>query len=290
MIAMRERGAVLAVVAVVAALASAGSARATVTIGTTLAWPADEINPGCSVACTVVNPTLPAADIAPDGLTSPVNGTVTSWRFKSVTAGDVVNLRVLRPAGETSFTGAGTSAPATSDGGALPHGPFATSLPIRIGDHLGLNGSPSSTVLADTPVSQLYWNAPTLADGQTLSGTTPPAAGREVMVQAVVEPTNALIFGKVVRNTRKGTATLTVRVPNAGTLDFSGVGIKIAETAVAKTVTAAGPLEFRIKAKGKKRKTLEATGKVKVRPKFTFTPANGAPAISSTKFKLRQRL
>jgi hypothetical protein len=54
-----------------------GSAQGAVTIGSNLTGPADEINPGCSVACTIMNLAVPT-DTAPGGLTSPVNGTVTS--------------------------------------------------------------------------------------------------------------------------------------------------------------------------------------------------------------------
>jgi hypothetical protein len=289
MVTMRNRGALLVAFAATAIFASASSAQGAVTIGTNFRWPADEINPGCSAACTIVNTALPAADTALGGLSSPVNGTVTSWTFKSVHAGDVVNLRILRPAGGMSFTGAGTSAPATSDGSGLPHGPFSTSLPIRIGDNIGLNGSANATLLGDAlgPVPELYWNMPQLADGQTQAGTT---GTREVMVQAVVQPANTLGFGKVKRSRKKGTATLTVDVPNAGVLDFSGAGIKIAEAAAVKTVTAPGQVKFKIKARGKKRKRLDEKGKVKVLPRFTFTPNNGTAATSSTKITLRKNL
>src|SRR3954454_8302332 len=135
---MRRRG--IAAVALVTAIsfATASAAQGAVTIGSNLTGPADEINPGCSMACTVMNIALPS-DTAPGGLNSPVNGTVTSWSFKSVTAGGSISLRVLRPAGGASFTGAGTSGGVSSVGTTPAQGPFATSLPIHVGDFVGLN-------------------------------------------------------------------------------------------------------------------------------------------------------
>jgi hypothetical protein len=77
-----RRGSLLLAGLTALAFAFGGSAQGAVTIGTNLTGPADEINPGCSVACTTMNLAVPS-DTAPGGLTSPVNGMVTSWRFKS---------------------------------------------------------------------------------------------------------------------------------------------------------------------------------------------------------------
>jgi hypothetical protein len=265
-------------------MAFAGTAQGAVTIGSSLNGPADEINPGCGVACTIMNPALSnPADVAPGGLSSPVNGTVTSWTFKSVTAGGSIALRILHPAGIPSFTGAGTSAPVTPNGTVPPQGPFATSLPIKAGDFVGLNASAGQTPLIDTPgTTTFYWN-PQLADGQTLSGT---AGVRIVAVQATVEPSNKVTFGKVKRNTRSGSAKVTINVPNPGTLAYGG------------KVTVFGPsslvigtsIQLTVKAKGKTKKKLDQNGKVKASLKVTFTPTGGKAATSSTNIKLQKKL
>jgi len=110
----------------------------------------------------------------------------------------------------------------------------------------------------------------------------------EVLVQATVEPTNTLgLSAQPVLNKRKGTATLTISVPNPGQLDFSGTGVNIAETAAVKTVTAPGPVKFLIRATGKK---LKKKGKVGVTATFTFTPRGGAASTQSTSLKLRKKL
>jgi hypothetical protein len=50
----------------------------------------------------------------------------------------------------------------------------------------------------------------------------------------------------------------------------------------------AGSAHLVIKAKGKKRKKLNATGKVKLNVTITYTPTNGKPATQSTKVKLKK--
>lgn len=278
------RGRILVGLAVGTTMALVGTAQGAVTIGSGLTGPADEINPGCSVACTIVNTAVPT-DAAPGGLKSPVNGTVTSWSFKaSAFAGGSMALRILRPAGIPSFTGAGTSAPVTPNGTVPTQGPFVTSLPIKAGDFVGLNASAMQTPLIDTLSTEVFWN-PQLTDGQTLAGTI-PVSGKEVAVQAVVEPSSKVTFGAVKRNTRSGSAKVTINVPNPGTLAYGG------------KVTVFGPsslvigtsIQLTVKAKGKSKKKLDKNGKVKAPLKVTFTPTGGTSATASTKIKLQKKL
>ena len=280
---MRRGSSVLVGMALALGFAFGGSAPGAVTIGTNLTGPADEINPGCSVACTTMNLAVPT-DNAPGGLTSQVNGTVTSWQFKSVTAGGSIALRILRPAGGTSFTGAGTSAPVTPNGTVPAQGPFPASLPIRVGDSVGLDATAGQTPLIDTPATQLYWNAPTLANGQTAQGIF---GTREVAVQAVVEPSNTVTFGTPARNKRKGTATITMTVPNAGQLIYSGNGLSLTGPP---NVSVPGNVQLIVKAIGKKRKKLARKGKLGVSFQVSFTPSQGSLHTSTENLKLRKKL
>jgi hypothetical protein len=103
-------------------------------------------------------------------------------------------------------------------------------------------------------------------------------------------PSNHFTLGKLKRNLTKGTATLTIDVPNPGELTGSGKGVKVANAAViSKTVSAPGAVKLTIRAKGKKKTTLNATGKVKVKPKITYTPTGGKPSTQSIKVKLKKR-
>ncbi len=49
-------------------------------------------------------------------------------------------------------------------------------------------------------------------------------------------------------------------------------------------------MKLTIKAKGKKKGTLNETGKVKLRPKITYTPTGGDPSTQSVKVKLKKNL
>jgi hypothetical protein len=287
---MRSRGTLLVGLAAVALTATAVAAQGAVTIGNNLTTTESTNMPGCNIPCTATNLTLPGSKLAPDGLTSPVNGTVTGWKLRANAAPNV-RLRILRPAGGNSFTGVGTSGPANFAGPGLS-GPIPTSLPISTGDGVGLE-SPNGNFIYGANIlgNAAFWNMPVLADGsapRAPNGTGPMV---EVLVQATVEPTNTLgLSAAPVLNKKKGTATLTVSVPNPGQLDFSGTGINIAETAAVKTVTAPGPVKFLIRATGKKRKKLNRKGKVGVTATFTFTPTGGAPSTQSKSLKLKKKL
>jgi hypothetical protein len=115
--------------------------------------------------------------------------------------------------------------------------------------------------------------------------------GFDPVFAVYVKPTNAFTLGPISRNKKKGTATLTVNVPNPGELTGSGKGVQVAGAAlISKTVTAPGKVKLTIKAKGKKKTTLNETGKVKLKPKITYTPTGGDPSTQSRKLKLKKKL
>jgi hypothetical protein len=111
-----------------------------------------------------------------------------------------------------------------------------------------------------------------------------------VNVAAVFEPTNTFTFGRTARNKKKGTATLPVNVPNPGELVLSGNGLKPAGARTSVAVAAPGAVNLLIKARGKKKRKLNETGKVKLAPTISFTPTGGALSTQSTKLKLRKKL
>ena len=281
---MRRRGSLLMGLAAAAVVATAGTAQGSVTIGSTLVSPANESGP-CSAPCTVTNQVLVSSSLAPGGLASPVNGTVKSWSFRAQAAGYTVGLRILQPTSGNSFTGAGTSSGVTSVGGV--QGPIATSLPIRAGDHIGLNASAGSIILCDcgSPNLALSWTSPTLADGDSREGSV--VFNREVLVQATVEPTNKVTFGKVKRDKKRGSAKVTINVPNPGTLKYGGSRVSVAGPSSLVIGTA---IQLTVNAKGKSKKKLDENGKVKVALDVTFTPTGGTAATAATKVKLQKKL
>jgi hypothetical protein len=110
----------------------------------------------------------------------------------------------------------------------------------------------------------------------------------DIVFAVFVKPSNAFTLGGIQRNKKKGTASLTVSVPYAGDLALSGKGVKAAGATQAVAVTAPGNVKLLIKAKGKKRKTLNETGKVRVRPNITYTPTGGDPSSQSKSLKLKK--
>lgn len=119
----------------------------------------------------------------------------------------------------------------------------------------------------------------------TLTATT--AQGVSISQVGKLEVTKPVLrLGKVKLNKAKGTATLSVGVPSAGTL--TATGKKIAK--VQRKPTGAATLKLTIKAKGKAKRLLGEKGKAKVRAKITFTPSSGAPVTKSKAIVLKKRL
>ncbi len=129
----------------------------------------------------------------------------------------------------------------------------------------------------------------------TMPPTTPPgtytvtlaahaAAGGTVTNSGqIVVGQLSLGLGKAKRNLKKGTATVSVSVPAAGTLAVTGKGIAKAT----KSAPGPGQLKVTIRAKGKAKKQLLAKGKARVKPNFVFIPANGAPVARPKPLILR---
>lgn len=266
-------GPALAIGAILAAPATAAGA---VTFGSDLDR-VPTLNTNCAVPCSTANASL----IGRRALNSPATGTLTSFSVRSGSTGSV-SLRILRPVGGGAFTGAGTSGLVAIGTGIT--GPIPVTLPIQSGDAIGLDNPGAHLVLAANPrAAQVYWTPP-LADGSTQAGLV--ASGLETMVQATVEPSNELDFGKVDRNKKKGSAEFEVEVPNRGTLEVSGKNLGLKVEGGEGMIPDPGQITVRVNARGKKRRNLERRGKVKVRPVFTYTPRSGLTNEQARKLKL----
>jgi hypothetical protein len=280
---VRGKGLLAAGLVAIASAAIAGSAQGAATIGSNLGSAPNGMSPGCAAPCTVTNVAL-TTDVAPNGLTSPVNGTVTSWTIRSGSAGNALRLRVLTPGSGLTYTGAGTSEIGITGGGPTS-GPFATSLPIKIGHAIGIDNPNSALIFAtNAGGTELFWNMPQLADGSARPGLTQNAT--EVLVQATVQPTNTVTVGALTRNKKKGTATRTITVPNAGQLVYAGTGVSVTGPA---SVAAPGDVQVTLRATGKKRKKLNKKGKVSVSFGTTFTPNFGAAGTTPDSLTLRKK-
>jgi hypothetical protein len=108
-------------------------------------------------------------------------------------------------------------------------------------------------------------------------------------------PANTFSFGKVKRHRKKGTATLPVIVPGAGTVAMAGKGVKSRLAGDQSSATrgvsapAAGTVNLTVKATGKKKARLSQRHKTTVTPIVTFTPTGGTATTRSQPLKLVKR-
>jgi hypothetical protein len=267
-------------------MASAGTTRAAVTIGQTA--PSAEF---CQPSRDRLQPTVTSGNsyVVPATVAA---GAITSWATEAMAgAGRMLAMKVYRPLGGASYMVVGHDGPHSLSPGTL--NTFPTSVPVKAGDVLGSStpaaaGMPGCSFGA--PGDAYIHRSPTLADGD--SGDFPNATPDvRLNVSAVVNPSNSFSLGKVRRNTKKGTATVAVTVPNPGSLRLSGKDLRKASAPgalVAKEVAAPGTVKLKITAKGRKRRGLNQEGRVKVKPRITYTPTGGDPASRSTKLNLRK--
>jgi hypothetical protein len=239
---------------------------------------------------TFTNVSLASDRQAPGGLSSPVNGTVVRWRIRVGDYTRVTNLRIIRPLGSGLFSGAGTSASVTPPTVATTS--YNVRLPIRIGDYIGLDCcepaifEPEAEFFVTGGAAVRNEWQPRLADG--VAGRAPVRTNAyEVALNAQINPISTFTLDAISRNKGKGTATIIANVPNPGELTGSGKGVNAA--VIGRKVRAPGTVRLLIKAMGNKKRKLNSTGKVKVRPEITYTPTGGSANTQSVKVKLIKR-
>lgn len=219
----------------------------------------------------------------------PGNGTVTSWTMQADTAGDVTMKIFRKLADPATFQVVGHAGPERLTAGGIAGNTFAASVAVRPGDLLGLQAVTDTPCGFKDPAGQQAIFSGDLADGE--SAAFGPDTGSALDIQAAFVPSNAFTRGVNTRNKKKGTATLNVNLPNPGDLSASGTGAKVSSAgAMISKAVQAGPAQLLIKAKGKQRKTLNATGKVKLNIAVTYTPTGGDPHTQSVKVKLKKKL
>jgi hypothetical protein len=262
----------------------ASSAVASVTIGQV----GDTIGTGCASGVEWVQPTV----ISGNTYVVPGAGTITSWTtFGGTGSPGQLTMKIFRAvAGQPGFYQVvGHDGPRTAVAG---NNTFPADIAVKPGDLLGFHSETSNcyifTALADT---RLYFFGD-LADGQS-GGPFGSEGGSRLDIQAAFVPDNSFSVTSTMRNKNKGTATLSLSLPNPGDLIGSGNGANVASAsgrAVISKSVPAGPAQLLIKAKGKKRKKLNETGKVKLNVAISYTPAGGDLSVQSLTLKLKKKL
>jgi hypothetical protein len=224
---------------------------------------------------------------------APSTGTITSWSHSATAgAGQNYTFKVFRKIAEpATFQVVGHDGPRTLTPSTV--NTFSASIAVRPGDFIGFHGAAvNHACVFPAGAMESYWtrNPSNLSDGE--SGAFGPfGVNHRLNISAVFNPTNAFTLGAITRNKKKGTATITATVPNPGELTASGKGVKTAGAAtISKAIPAPGATTLLIKAKGKKKRKLNDTGKVKLKAAITFTPIGGDPSTQSRKLKLKKNL
>jgi hypothetical protein len=121
-------------------------------------------------------------------------------------------------------------------------------------------------------------------DFPTIPNSAAPGANGSDIGAVELQPSNALSLGKLKKNKKKGTATLTVNLPqpSVGTVALGGKGLKSQTVAI----TGQAQVKLKVVGKGKVKKALKKKGKRKVNIEVIYTPTGQAAASVNKKTKL----
>lgn len=106
-------------------------------------------------------------------------------------------------------------------------------------------------------------------------------------VTPVAPPSNLVTVGKFKLNRKHGTGTLSVTVPDPGTLVLVGKGVR---KTTRYGTSGSASLTLPVKAVGKSKKRLLANGKVSIKATLTFTPTGGTAASTTKTLVLKKKL
>jgi hypothetical protein len=195
---------VLGLAALACLLICADAGAATVVVGSPLAAEFNSTLNTSGFLSAIANTTLgePGANV-----TSPVSGTVVRWRTKGKFVGGF-RIHVLRPTGGGNYLGAGAGDFETPVGTSLQS--FATNVPIRAGDLIGIDAEgESATYSLGTAAGSTYTiYSPFFSEG---SSPSPIASnGGEVGFDAEVVPTPTVILVGPQSGALSGGTTVTI--------------------------------------------------------------------------------
>jgi hypothetical protein len=164
-------------------------------------------------------------------LLAPFDGVIVRWRLNLSAAGGsfAYKLRVLHPAGGTTYTGVSTGPAQTAPLAGLNVLTLPTPIQIHTGDLVGVDCPAGAPVAASTsaPLSSKYafFNSPPLADGSTRSPNN-QIAGDEELVNADVVGVPVVSAVAPATGSTAGGSTVTIsgsRLADVTTVTFGGV-------------------------------------------------------------------
>lgn len=228
--------------------------------------------------------------------TIPETGTISSWRTSAGTsAGQMYTLKIYREVSDLTYTVVAHDGPRALVLGHGNSGPFPTSIPVEPGDVLGLHTDTSGSdcvQAAGTGDVRLFRLVSDLGDGA--SDVFATATNSRLNISAQLDPTDTFTIVAVQYNKKKGSAILTVNVPNPGTVIVAGGGVQTGPDGrtLRKTTDAPGDVKVTIRAMGKQKRRLERTGRVTINTKVRFRPTGvGLSSLNQPlKLKLKKNL
>lgn len=239
----------------------------------------DFAQPSVTSGNTYVVPSLPPA-------TSLV---ISSWSHTAFNgSGQQITMKVWRHVSGPTYQAVAHDGPRAPNPGVV--NTFSgLHVPVEPGDVLGLGVDASDNAcIFSAPGETLYYQESNAADGDPITFFT--SSNYRANISAVVEPSNTFAVGATTRDKKRGTTTVNFSVPNPGDLTGSGTGVNASSAAATSKAVGPGNAQLLVKAKGKKRRKLNQTGKVKLTVAVTYTPSGGQPSTQSMNLKLKKNL
>ena len=261
---------------IAAALLLPAQASAAITIG--------QLPPGsptatCSGAADYLEPSVTGGTL----YVARQAGTITSWSTLSSTAGATYTLKVFRRTSDPdAFQVMSHSAPHLVTAGLNS---VSTNIQVDSGDLIGFHVSgPLNSCTFPIPGDSVLKVGADLGDGGVTQFSAVPDVRLNLAANLI--PTNTFTFAGLARDKHRGTATLTIDLPNPGVVGIAGKGLRKSQS---KSLAVPGSLPFPIAAKGKLHRQLARKGKVTLQVNATFSPQGGDPSTQSIAVRLKMK-
>jgi hypothetical protein len=211
---------------------------------------------------------------------------ITSWSHHAAAGSAPLEFKVYRPVSGTTYRVVGHDGPRPLSSGAV--NTFSgLHIPVSPGDVIGLHTSAAPTACHFNAPGQSYlFRGGDLADGQ--EGAFGPNTGEQLNVSALVAPDNRLTVRGVKRNKKRGTARITLGIPNPGELHLAGAAV--AFRGGRDRQVQAGEVSLVVRAFGRAREKLLDTGKARVVAQISYVTPGVAGSFLPLKLTLRKRL
>jgi hypothetical protein len=211
---------------------------------------------------------------------------ITSWSHHAAAGSAPLEFKVYRPVGGATFRVLGHDGPRPLNSGVV--NTFSgLHIPVSPGDVIGLHTSAAPTACHFNAPGQSYlFRGGDLADGQ--QGAFGPNTGEQLNVSALVAPDNRLTVRGVKRNKKRGTARITLGIPNPGELHLAGAAV--AFRGGRDRQVQAGDVSLVVGAFGNAREKLLETGKVRMVAQISYVTPGVAGSFLPLKLALRKRL